>query len=81
MIEVLFFGRMAEVTGNRRIDADDTGDMRLHALRDRVLAEALASGQVRTADIRMSVNRRVTADDEMLRDGDEVAFFSVFSGG
>ncbi len=81
MIEILFFGRMADVTGSRRIMADDTGDTSLFAMRDRVFAAALASGQVRTAEIRMSVNRRVVTTDEILADGDEVAFFSVFSGG
>lgn len=77
-VEVLFFGRMADIAGVRRIMRQADG---LLALRDDLFAEALATGQVTTPAIRMSVNRQQVTDDQPLRDGDEVAFFSVFSGG
>lgn len=80
MINVLFFGKMADILGHRtlRMDADDAY---LFTVRDRVFGDALDTGRLRLADIRMSVNRQVVTGDMPLTDGDEVAFFSVFSGG
>lgn len=74
MISVLFFGRMADVAGARRRDvAWPSGGLRLLALRDAALAGA--------EGVHMSINRQVVREDCDLADGDEVAFFSVFSGG
>ncbi len=82
MIAVLFFGRMADLAGHRRQDiAPAPGGDSLFALRERMLGGAIAEGRARTGDIRMSVNRVVQAADGPVADGDEVAFFSVFSGG
>lgn len=82
MIVVLFFGQMADLAQKRRLDIAATpGGDSLFALRDRVLGEALANGQVRTSNVRMSLNRVVQVADQTVSDGDEVAFFSVFSGG
>ena len=82
MIVVLFFGRMADLAEKRRLDvAPAPGGDSLFALRDRVLGEAVASGRVKATDIRMSLNRIAQAADQAVADGDEVAFFSVFSGG
>lgn len=82
MIDVLFFGRMADVSETRALTvAWPAEGLHLVALRDRVFADAVAAGRVRANDIRMSVNRVVINDDQALRDGDEVAFFSIFSGG
>ena len=79
MIDVLFFGKMADIVGirNYRIDHGEG----LFALREGLFAAALDAGRVSVADIRMSVNRKVVTGDVALNDGDEVAFFSVFSGG
>jgi len=82
MIAVLFFGRMADLAGHRRLDlAASAGGDSLFALRDRVLAEALAGGRVEPGAVRMSLNRVERRNDAAVSDGDEVAFFSVFSGG
>lgn len=76
MIDVLFFGRVADVLGKRRMQIDPSEDeLNLLALRAR-LFEGHDDSQ-----IRMSVNQVIQSDDQPLRDGDEVAFFSVFSGG
>ncbi|ESQ75579.1 MoaD/ThiS family protein [Asticcacaulis sp. AC402] len=71
-VAVLFFGRMADVAGVRQMSREAD---RLYALRDGVLAGADAK------DVRMSVNQVQVFADQDLQDGDEVAFFSVFSGG
>lgn len=82
MIVVLFFGRMADLAEQRRLAVEPAphGDS-LFALRDRMLGDAVAAGQVKTTDIRISLNRVVQVEDRAVSDGDEVAFFSVFSGG
>ncbi len=74
MITVLFFGRMADAAGTRRMEiAMPESGLRLAMLRAQVLP-----GQT---GARMSLNRVVIRDDADVADGDEVAFFSVFSGG
>lgn len=70
-VEVLFFGRMADVTGVRQMTRQAE---RLLELRDAVFGEAVAG-------VKMSVNRQQVSADMALNEGDEVAFFSVFSGG
>lgn len=81
MIVVYLFGRMADVIGMRRLEADPAVAGSLVILRDQIFAEAIESGRIAKHDIRMSLNQAVVADDRPLNDGDEVAFFSVFSGG
>ena len=82
MIVVLFFGRMADIAGEKRVEVESppAGDW-LFALRDRWLGAAIADGRVAAGGIHMSLNRIVVRDDALVADGDEVAFFSVFSGG
>ena len=76
MIDVLFFGRMADVAGQRRMTmALPAQGMTLVVLRD-----SLFDAGTRPA-VRMSVNQVQMTADQTLRDGDEVAFFSLFSGG
>jgi molybdopterin synthase sulfur carrier subunit len=76
MIDILFFGRVADRQGRRRmVLALPEGGLSLFALRLR-LFDGEDDGR-----LRMSVNQVVVSDDRPLRDGDEVAFFSVFSGG
>ena len=82
MIAVLFFGRMADLAGQRRVDLPPApqGDS-LFALRDRLLGTAIAAAQVEAHAVKMSLNRIACLDDRAVADGDEVAFFSVVSGG
>ncbi|MGN6422418.1 MAG: MoaD/ThiS family protein [Asticcacaulis sp.] len=80
MIEILFFGRLADAMQARRLSY--AGDAKtLYGLRDEVLAAALTGGHLNAGDIRMSVNQAQVFDDRPLTAGDEVAFFPVFSGG
>ncbi|WP_303827854.1 MoaD/ThiS family protein [Asticcacaulis taihuensis] len=76
MIDILFFGRVADSLGKRRLAmALPPEGLSLFALRLR-LFDGEDDGR-----LRMSVNQVVVTDDRPLYDGDEVAFFSVFSGG
>lgn len=82
MIEVLFFGRMADVIRERNLKLDLTESRKtLFALRDDLFREASEAGRVSLSAIQMSVNQSATRVDQALSEGDEVAFFSVFSGG
>ena len=75
MIDILFFGRVADNLGKRRMEMTLPAEgLSLYDLRQRLFSE----GDER---FRMSVNQVVVMDDRPLNDGDEVAFFSVFSGG
>ena len=80
-MEVLFFGKMADVAGCKSLTTAIADGETLHALRDRIFSDALATGRVTVRDIRMSVNKTIVTADHGVGDGDEVAFFSIFSGG
>jgi molybdopterin converting factor small subunit len=71
---------MADIVGSRSLRIETAGEY-LFTVRDRVFADALTAGRVTLSDIRMSVNRQVVTADTVLGSGDEVAFFSIFSGG
>jgi molybdopterin synthase sulfur carrier subunit len=80
MIEILFFGRLAEAMQARRLSYAGAATT-LFSLRDEVFESALSSGRLTSGDIRMSVNQSQAFDDRPLSAGDEIAFFPVFSGG
>lgn len=82
MIEILFFGRMADIIRARSLTLDVSDPKTsLFALRDELFREGSEAGRVKLDLIQMSVNQAVTRNDHLLEDSDEVAFFSVFSGG
>ena len=82
MIEVLFFGRMADVMRERSLTLDlASAGKTLFALRDDLFKEAAEADQVSVNAIQMSVNQAVTRADQTLSDGDEVAFLPPFAGG
>ena len=76
MVEILFFGRMADIAGRRHLSVTwpDNG-LRLIDLRDSLFDEATRP------TVRMSVNQVQVVADQVVSDGDEIAFFSLFSGG
>ena len=82
MTRILFFGRVAEHLGPEcDLDLPDQGatvlDIRRQlAERDEVSAEALLR-----PDVRASVDQVVVSEDAIARLDQEIAFFSVFSGG
>ena len=78
MITIYFFGRVADLVAKRKteVPASPSGDT-LFALRDQVFAGVDTS----VTTLRMSLNKEVIREDMPVGDGDEIAFFSVFSGG
>lgn len=82
MTPVLFFGRVGERLGREgRVPLPAEGlsvreIRRLLAERDEVAADALLR-----PDVRASVDLVVVSEDAVARPGQEIAFFSLFSGG
>lgn len=82
MIDILFFGRMAGIVRERALRLELTDARKsLFGLREEIFKEFVESGRVTLKLVQMSVNQAVTRTDQPLTDGDEIAFFSVFSGG
>ncbi len=82
MTRILFFGRVGERLGPEgRLDLPAEGlpvreIRRLLAARDEVAADALLR-----PDVRASVDLVVVGEDALARPDQEIAFFSLFSGG
>jgi len=82
MTRILFFGRVAERLGAEgRLDLPGDGatlgEIRhLLAARDEAAADALLR-----SDVRASLDQVVAGDDVRAVPGQEIAFFSIFSGG
>ncbi|MDP3801922.1 MoaD/ThiS family protein [Brevundimonas sp.] len=82
MTRILFFGRVGERLGPEgRLDLPAEGltvreIRRLLAGRDEVAADALLR-----PDVRASVDLVVVGEDDRARPDQEIAFFSLFSGG
>jgi molybdopterin converting factor small subunit len=75
MIDILFFGRVSDLLGKRQMTIALPPDgLTLFDLRQMVIPQP-------DARLRMSINQTVVTTDQALISGDEVAFFSVFSGG
>lgn len=81
MIDVLFFGRIAELMRERSLKLEVEEGQSTFQLRDRIFHGLFADGVITPDSIRMSVNHSMSASDTPVSDGDEVAFFSIFSGG
>lgn len=79
---ILFFGRVSERLGaESQIDLPAQG-LSIAEIRHRLAErdEAAASALLR-ADVRASIDQVVAADDAWAKPGQEIAFFSIFSGG
>lgn len=82
-VKIVFVGRLADIAGQRETEVDLPPPVReVLALRtwlgedNPALAEALADPAVRTL-----VNAALTPGNPRVRDGDEVAFLPIMSGG
>ncbi len=82
MIQILFFGRIADLVMQRSqsLKLPEAG-LSLMALREQIFATVIEGGQLSPLALKMSVNQTLVSGDQTLQAGDEVAFFSPFSGG
>jgi len=82
MTTVLFFGRTAERLGRSREIELPEGGLSVGDLRERLaVQDAAAREALLRPDVRASVDRVVVGEEAHVAPGQEVAFFSVFSGG
>ncbi|HEY3811705.1 MAG TPA: MoaD/ThiS family protein [Caulobacteraceae bacterium] len=82
MDRVLFFGRTADRLGRSREVEIPPAGLSVGALRKRLgEADAAAREALERPDVRASVDRVIADDAAMVAPGQEVAFFSIFSGG
>jgi sulfur-carrier protein len=81
-VKVCYFGKVAERMGTRGFDLEgEIGPRSLWALRADLFAGIEDWANPVAAGLMMSVNQSLMRADTPLKDGDEVAFFSPFSGG
>ena len=82
MSKVLFFGRTAERLGrSREVDIPPAG-LSVGEIRQRLCAaDESARDALERPDVRASVDRVIADDTARVAPGQEIAFFSVFSGG
>ena len=80
MIRVLFFGRVADAIGRQLSIELPTEVTTVGELR-RWLGAQDGKDILLKPGVRASVDKQVAGDEAPLRDGAEVAFFSLFSGG
>ena len=78
IIQVLFFGATADIAGTRRIHIDVSPQTLAKAVFEKILSKhpRLASHK-----LHISINQQYATGDEVVRDGDEIAIFTVVSGG
>ncbi|WP_396595626.1 MoaD/ThiS family protein [Brevundimonas sp. R86498] len=82
MTRILFFGRVAEHLGPEcQLDLP-SGGLGIGEIRRALAArDAASASALLRADVRASVDLVVVSDETRARPGQEIAFFSLFSGG
>ncbi|MBX9615039.1 MAG: MoaD/ThiS family protein [Caulobacteraceae bacterium] len=82
MTRILFFGRVAEHLGpESRLDLPVEGVSIGEIRRALAARDALFASTLLRPDVRASVDLVVVSDETLARPGEEIAFFSLFSGG
>jgi len=76
VVEVLFFGVLAEVTGTNCRHFSEVES--IQSLKMKIEDEF---PELVHYDFRISLNSELTDDDQILKDGDEVALLPPFAGG
>lgn len=79
---VLFFGSVADVFGRQAVVSLPTRGCPLSEVRSRLtVMGAAAAAALSTGGVRAAVDRVLVDDQTWVRPGQEIAFFSLFSGG
>ncbi len=80
-IEVLFFATLRDLSGTKRLDLSLPGEQTtLQRVRDRLIAD-FPQMQPNLASALAAINEEFAQAEDVVRDGDEVAFFPPVSGG
>lgn len=82
MTRILFFGRVAEHLGpDRDVDLPTDGCSIAEIRRRLAAQDQIAADALLRADVLASIDQVVADDDAHAHPGQEIAFFSLFSGG
>ena len=77
-VTILFFGAIASAIGKRRIEVDLPDGSTADAVLAKVNSDFPALGNQK---LLLSINQTYATDEEIVRDGDELAIFTAVSGG
>lgn len=77
-LSVLFFGATADITGQRRVEVDLPAGAKASDVFEKIISRHPLLSNHR---LHFSVNQQYATGDELLNDGDEMAFFTSVSGG
>ncbi|HEV7643442.1 MAG TPA: MoaD/ThiS family protein [Pyrinomonadaceae bacterium] len=80
-VNVLFFGAAAELTGKRNEEIAFPAGVNAAGARESVLAAYPLLGERYRGSLLFSLNEEYADGGEVLKDGDELAFFPPVSGG
>jgi len=75
---VLFFGATADITGHREIEISVSDDLTAEAALKEIVRNLPGLGSHK---LLISINQQYAAQDEIIREGDELAIFTAVSGG
>ena len=79
-IKVLFFATLRDYTGSRDLDLEIPFGTTIKELTERLLSEYPVLGKVKESMI-VAVNHAYIADDTVIPDNAEIAYFPPVSGG
>lgn len=75
-VKILFFGILAEKAGIASMYLEGASDIK--TLKEKIFTR---HPELKNYSFRVSVNKNIVADEEKLRNGDEVALLPPFAGG
>lgn len=78
VVEVLFFGATADITGRRRIEVAVPPETLATSIFKQLISQY---SQLAKHRLLFSVNQQYATGEEIIRDGDEIAIFTAVSGG
>lgn len=82
MTSILFFGRVGERLGPQRLLELPAEGLPVREIRRRLAEwDEVAADALLRPDVRASVDLVVVGEEALARPGQEIAFFSLFSGG
>lgn len=82
MTRILYFGRVGEKLGPEGYLELPTEGLTVREVRQRLAGkDEITADTLMRSDVRASIDLVVAGEDAVARQGQEIAFFSIFSGG
>lgn len=77
-VKVLYFGAIAELMQKTAEELEVQGNILLHDLKSTV---EIKQHKLEAINYALAVNQKMTKENMVLQNGDEIAFFPPFAGG